>query len=155
MPEGAPEVDFDRTVIGVEYPVIEALPVTAQLIIDFARALGEEDPIYWNEEAASKGRYGGLVAVPTFCTLFNIRFVSGGGPDLNFPYGTQTLEGGQSVENYLPIRPGDTLKATTKIKDVFAKTGRAGTMLFILHEDSFYNQRGEKVSTVIRTLIRR
>lgn len=154
MPEPEFKLEYDRSVIGVEHTVIAALPVTARMISDFARALGEEDPIYWDEAAARGGRYGGLVALPTFSTIFNFRFV-GGGPDLKLAYGTQVFEGGQSVENYHLIRPGDTLRATTKVTEVFAKTGRQGTMVFIVNEDSFYNLQGERVSKVTRTLIRR
>lgn len=155
MPESELKLEYDRSVVGVEFPAIDSIPITAQTLSDFARALGEEDPIYWDEAAARKGRHGGLVALPTFCTIFNFRFVQASGPDLKLNYGTQVMEGGQSVENFHYIRPGDVLHATTKVKNVFAKTGRGGTMVFIENEDAFYNQRGQKVAVVSRNLIRR
>ena len=36
----------------------------------------------------------------------------------------------------------------SKIHDIYEKTGRSGTMVFIVHRMEFSNQRGEPVSIV-------
>ena len=64
------------------------------------------------------------------------------------------IDGGKSVEIHQPIRPGDTLKATTTIAEIYDKTGRSGTMVFIVQRMSFVNQRGEPVATVDWRMIR-
>lgn len=58
------------------------------------------------------------------------------------------MDGGKCVEVFGPIRAGDTLTAETMIADMYAKTGRSGTMIFIVNRMSFVNQDGEQVASV-------
>ena len=62
---------------------------------------------------------------------------------------------GQAIESHAPIRPGDTLNATTKLKEVYAKTGRTGTMVFVVWETTFSNQNGTVVAEVEESFARR
>jgi acyl dehydratase len=55
---------------------------------------------------------------------------------------------GKCVTPIAPIRPGDKITARSQIHDIYTKTGRSGTMLFIVHRMEFQNQRGEPVSIV-------
>ena len=52
------------------------------------------------------------------------------------------------VEVYGPIRPDDKIIARSEIHDIYEKTGRSGSMLFIVHRMEFSNQKGEPVSVV-------
>ena len=52
------------------------------------------------------------------------------------------IDGGKTVEIHGPVRPGDTLTATASIHDVYDKTGRSGTMVFVIHRMDFTNQDG-------------
>ena len=65
------------------------------------------------------------------------------------------IDGGKTVEAHAPIRGGETLSAVTTIADLYDKTGRSGTMVFIVQRMTFHNQAGEKVSTVDWKMIRR
>lgn len=58
------------------------------------------------------------------------------------------FDAGKSVEIHAPIRPRDVLTARSHIADIYAKTGRSGEMLFIVHRMVFDNQNGERVSVV-------
>ena len=71
------------------------------------------------------------------------------GPD-NFPRFTSGFgfDAGKCVTVLGAIRPGDRITAKSKIHDIYTKTGRSGTMLFIVHRMEFQNQRGEPVSIV-------
>ena len=68
----------------------------------------------------------------------------------NFPQigGGFGIDGGKGVDAHAAIRAGDTLTATTTIADIFDKTGRSGTIIFIVQRMEFRNQSDTLVSTV-------
>ena len=51
-------------------------------------------------------------------------------------------------ETLAPILAGDSLTSATCLRDVYPKTGRSGTMVFLVWETTFTNQRGDKVAEV-------
>ena len=53
-----------------------------------------------------------------------------------------------------PIREGDVLEGAATIADVYDKTGRSGTMVFIIQRMGFTNQDGEHVADVDWSMIR-
>ena len=64
------------------------------------------------------------------------------------------IDGGKAVEVHQPIRAGDVLEASSTIADIYTKTGRSGTMIFIVQRMSFVNQNSEPVATVDTRMIR-
>ena len=74
-----------------------------------------------------------------------------GGMDLR-----RVLHGEQEYEYVRPVRAGDVLTATSRVKDSYEKEGRrGGTMRFVITETEFRDQSGEVVaysrSTTIET----
>jgi hydroxyacyl-ACP dehydratase HTD2-like protein with hotdog domain len=69
-------------------------------------------------------------------------------PDIKLNFGKGRVHAGQVLETLGPIQAGDTLSASSRLKDVYAKTGRTGTMVFIVWQTVFSNQRGEAVAAV-------
>ena len=130
-----------RDGVGVESePLSHKVELGA--IIKFAEAIGDPNPIFNDEEAARKTRYGGIVAPPTF--LRSMR----AGPakvELKSPYGA-ALDGGSEWEYFEPARAGDTITVTTKVADIFERPGRLGNMLFIIRETRYVNQFGRLVA---------
>ena len=64
------------------------------------------------------------------------------------------LHGEQEFEYVKPIRAGDVLTFRSRTKDVFEKEGkRGGTMMFVIGETEFTNQRGEVVAYMRNTAI--
>ncbi|MBI4640874.1 MAG: MaoC family dehydratase N-terminal domain-containing protein [Candidatus Tectomicrobia bacterium] len=143
-------VEYDHEVLGKEYP-IGTFKVDKETIIKFAQVVGETNPLFTDEEAAKKGRYGGLVAPPTFYSIFRVE----AGPDLNIKFGRTSFNAGQRCEFYKPIRPGDTISVTAKFTEVFEKSGRSGRMVFSVRETIYTNQDSEKVAVVKQTMVRR
>ena len=126
-----------KAAIGVESEAYTN-EVEKGAIIKFARAIGDTNPIYNDEEAARKSRYGGLVAPPTFFRSMR------SGPmkvDVQSPY-SANLDGGSEWEYYEPVRPGDRITVTTKISNIFERAGRLGNMMFIQRETKYVNQFG-------------
>ena len=146
-----PDLKYDRSLLGVDHD-IGTYDVTKEMIISFARSTGETGVQYLDEEAAKNTVYGGLVAPPTFCNMF-VNGVSR--PDIKLEFGNVGLFAGQSIENRTPARPGDTLSAKTRLKEVYAKTGRAGKMVFAVWETQFTNQGGDTVALVQESFVRR
>ena len=52
------------------------------------------------------------------------------------------------MEVFGPVRPGEVLTGRNSIADIYAKTGRSGTMVFIVHRMTLHNSSGEHVATV-------
>ena len=136
------ELKYDRTLLGVEHHV-GTFEVTRQMIVAFGRATGETDAVYL--EPASGRRRGDLVAPPTFCNIFTAMSRR---PDFKLDFGDTGYFAAQAVECGVPVRPGDTLDVTTRLNDVYAKTGRSGKMAFSVWETRFTNQRGDTAALV-------
>ena len=114
-------------------------------MVAWAVACGETDPRFTDPDR------GDFQAHPGFTTHLVSRRVL---PE-DFPtFSGRAIDGGKSVEVMGPIRAGDTLTATVTVADIYEKTGRSGTMVFIVQRMSFVNQRGEPVSTVDWRMIR-
>ena len=138
------ELEYDRSLYGKEH-LAGPFEVTKELILAFTKSLGETNPVFTDEAAAWAAGYSGLVAPPTFCTVFVSRVSL---PDINLKFGRTRRHGGQRVQPRRTIVAGDQLTASSHLKDVYPKTGRSGTMVFIVWETTFRNQRGEVVADV-------
>ncbi len=145
--------DIDRAVLGREYDRLTYPPITAAELIAYARTLGVTDPIYLDEEAARSGPYGGLVAFPTFVVKLR------GGQHMPKEVAKEmTLGGfdaGKDIELGVPIRPGDVITATSAITELYEKTGRSGSMWFVVFRQHLVNQKGEMVANVDSRLMQR
>jgi acyl dehydratase len=147
----AEEIIYDRSLHGVEHH-IGSFHVTAEMILAFANATGETHPLYSDADKAKTSEYGSLLAPPTFCNLFIEGFRR---PDIKLAFGDVSLFANQAIEPLAPIRAGDTLEAKTQLKDVYAKTGRSGMMVFVVWETRFTNQHGDTVVLVRDAFVRR
>jgi hypothetical protein len=117
-------------------------PVDLQRVLDYANACGERDPRFTDPSHPE------FQAHPLFVGCLGNTpggFRPKGFPDLGKGRG---IDGGKSVEVFGPVRPGDVLTGHNSIADIYAKTGRSGTMVFIVHRMTLENQRGEHVATV-------
>jgi acyl dehydratase len=135
-------IDFDRSLLGVPFPS-GSQEVTRDLILGFCRTTGETDPLFTDVDAARRAGYPDLLAPPTLCMLL---FRGAGRPNIQLRFGKSRLQAGQAVEALAPVVAGDVLTGTTMLKDVYAKTGRSGTMVFVVWEVTATNQRGERVA---------
>jgi N-terminal half of MaoC dehydratase len=129
-------VEFDRTEIVID----------ERKMLGWARSCGETDPRFVDPSHPE------FQAHPGFATQFGgPRHLPEGFPPLGNGRG---IDGGKAIELYKPIHAGDVLTGTSMIADVYAKTGRSGTMIFIVHRMTLTNQDGEKVAAVDWRMIR-
>lgn len=147
----AEELIYDRSLLGVEHH-IGTFPITTDMLLAFAKATGETHPLYSDAAYAAASEHGALLAPPTFNNIFVEGFRR---PDIQLAFGDMTLFANQAIEPLAPIKAGDTVEAKTKLKDVYAKTGRSGPMVFIMWETRFINQHGATVLLVQDSFVRR
>ena len=137
---------IDRSIVGQEFDHTVFEPVTETAILAYAASYGETNPLYTDPAAAARGPHGGLIAPPTFAvSLRGNHFMPRNMPrDL----GRNGFDAGKDIEMGAPIRPGDVLTGSSTVHDIYEKTGRSGTMVFIVFRTTVTNQRDEKVAVV-------
>ena len=145
------ELEYDRSLYGKEH-LAGPIEVTKEQIHAFSRSIGESDPVFLDETAAQDAGYRGLVAPPTFCTVLVERL---GLPDINLKFGRMQIHAGERVQPRAPVVAGDQLTASSSLKDVYAKTGRSGIMVFIAWKTTFRNQIDEVVADLEESFARR
>jgi acyl dehydratase len=143
-------IEFDRSALGVESAPI-SYDVEKGAIRKFVEAIGDDDPIYYDENAAQAAGFKTIPAPPTFLCTFRTQAL----PDLKIQFGRVRLNGGNEYEYHQPIYAGDTITVVAKYGDVTERTGRSGSMVFITTELTFTNQHGAVVATGRNTGIMR
>jgi hypothetical protein len=78
-----------------------------------------------------------------------------GGLDLPPVPLVRLLNGGNQVELYQQTKPGERIFFKSKYVDVFQKDGRTGTMVFLLTETVYKNEKDEILMKGIQTRIMR
>lgn len=134
----------DKSAIGVA-----GQPVTLHIergkIREFARAIKDDDPLYFDEGYA-RGEAGGIMPPVTFLQTVNHWDDGRGRPRVSMDP-KRALHGEQEYEFFTPIYAGDVLTAVSRITDVYEKQGkRGGTMTFAVTETEFRNARNELVA---------
>ncbi len=118
---------------------------------------GEAPAVFVDEDAAARGPWGGLVAPREFNPFAWSKCT----PPDTYPWmrgmgtepGRRGLNGGQQNHYFAPIRPGDVIRSVVTLVDAFEKEGKLGTMMFLVDEARWSNQRGELVRIGRRTTI--
>jgi len=143
-----------RSLIGVEWPAV-VHEVERTGIRMWARAVGMDDPVFYDEEEARRRGFDRLPAPPGF---LGVPRVSPAQPEPGPPIRglnrklQRSLNGGTEIELYAPILAGDELAAVSCIVDVKQREGRIGPMLIITRETVF-RRDGEAVARTRATVI--
>ena len=135
---------IEKSNIGKEYPE-RTFEIEKCKIRELAKAIGDKSKVFYDEVVAREDGFEGLAVPPTFSTLFAL---AGGLEsviiDLKINM-AKLLHGGQEYEYFKPVKPGDIVKGKTIITDVIEKSGKAGTMDFVVMETTYINQNEEPV----------
>ncbi len=124
----------------------------------YAEAVGDENPLYRDQEYAAGTRYGGIIAPPGFFG-WPVGSVAIGGAigkaitaAMNAGY-YRILDAGKSYEFFIPVRPGDTLLGSPEIADIEEKEGKSGPMYIISFKTTYRNQNGDTVANAVQSFI--
>ena len=140
--------DEMRSFIGLESDPVTYV-VEKHSIEHFARAIGESNPIYFDEQFA-KDNVGGIIAPPTFIRLFRPKRLEKQFPD-SF---SNLVDGGSSYTFHEKIFVGDQITVVSKLKDLFIKSGSFGDMMFKISLTSYTNQKSilvaeQEITTIL------
>jgi len=134
-----------KDAIGVESkPTVYSIEKNA--VMRFAQAIGDTNPIFTDEDKASKSPYKGMITPPTF--LRSMQHVSTGEDEgrIKSPY-PANVDGGSEWEYFEPIRVGDTITSTTYLADIHERQGgKFGNMLIMIRETKYINQSKKTVA---------
>jgi acyl dehydratase len=138
-------VNYDPALIGRVFETTDPVPVSAEMIRKFIDAIGETNPLHTDAAAAAEGPYGGLTAPPSFAVTFR----NGQHFFQHVPrFGKAGFDAGKDVEFVSPIRPGDSITLSSHVKEIYEKTGRSGSMVFVIVRTTLKNQKDEVVAHV-------
>jgi hypothetical protein len=149
-------------------------PIEAGHIMMFARAIGDENPIYFDAEYGVRSGLGGVIAPPTYLQAsaqfdpdYGLRprpgqpwFGSGRTPTGRVPEkeGAEESKGGgglhaeQHFEFLRPIRPGDVLHSTMRQGATWEKVGRRGGPLVFSESITEYRDASDELVAIARSI---
>ena len=126
-------------------------PVCLRQIKEYIAAMDDWDPLYFDEETASKGPHG-KIAAPMLFTSAPLRKIV---PESDLWEDGQhktmaisgiegrSLHGGEELEFYKALHVGDIVTSRARTVDAYAKEGRSGAMVFQITEKTYSNQHDE------------
>ncbi|WOH38594.1 MaoC family dehydratase N-terminal domain-containing protein [Thalassotalea fonticola] len=144
---------LDQTKVGYKFPAFN-IDVEKGRLKMFAKAIGETNPIYTDEQAAIAAGFKTIPAPPTFPFTIELE-----GPELlpvlnmlNMDI-AKLLHGSQEFEYFDSIYAGDSIEVSSSIVNMFAKKG--GALEFVELESSYSNQDAKLVAKATCTLVYR
>lgn len=143
---------IDKKHIGKQLPTFLATAEAGQLRF-FAKAIGETDPIYFNEQAARDAGHPGLPLPPTFLFSLEFQIPSNAWRDELGIVPSRILHGEESFRYHRMAYAGDTLRFDVRITDIYDKKG--GALEFVVRETQVTNQHGEHVADLRSVLVQR
>ena len=141
---------IDSQWIGHPLPA-SVLPIERSRLQFFAKAIGEDDPIYLDADAARRAGYRDIPAPPTF--LFAAELDSGALDQLLATLGiplSKLLHGEQGFTYHRAACVGDTVTVRSTISDIYSKKG--GALEFVVKTSRATNQDDELVAE-LRTVM--
>ena len=141
-----------RKLVGVESKP-EIWEVEKGHIRRHTEAIGDPNPLWRDEAFARKTRYGGIIAPPLH--LIDVGLVNLVDRLVDMAPEKANINGGSEIDYYQPMKVGDTITTVAKLADVKEKTGKSGSMIILLVEVTYTNQKSELVARCRNTFIRR
>ena len=142
--------------IGLEFDPY-TFEVEKGKIKEFATAIGDDNPIYFDELVAKEKGYDGIPIPLTFLTVVDCF----GGLDFQQKIDflklnpLKVLHGEQKYEFVKGISAGDVLTVSGKVTDAKTKEGSTGKMDILTTENQYINQWNELVALSREVIIHR
>jgi acyl dehydratase len=134
------------------------------MIQRYAIAVGDENPLYFDDAYARACGYPGIIAPPNF--LPAILGWSAGPPERDLLAdgtesslvppeiaGLRLMGGGQALSFGQPVVPGDDITARCKLVDMHQRQGRSGELIIAVTETIYTNQCNNHLVTSRATII--
>jgi acyl dehydratase len=143
---------IDKKHIGKQLPTFLVTAEAGQLRF-FAKATGELNPVYFDEQAARDAGHPALPLPPTFLFSLEFQIPSNAWRDELGIVTARILHGEESFRYHRMAYAGDTLRFDVRIADIYDKKG--GALEFVVRETRVTNQHGEHVADLRSVLVQR
>ncbi|MCY1416805.1 hypothetical protein D9M71_323220 [compost metagenome] len=143
---------IDKKHIGMQLPSFSVTAEAGQLRF-FAKAVGETNPVYVDEQAARDAGHPALPLPPTFLFSLEFNIPSNAWRDELGIISSRILHGEESFKYHRMAHVGDTLHFDVRIADIYDK--KNGALSFVVRESRVTNQRGEHVADLRSVLVHR
>jgi acyl dehydratase len=135
---------------GREYPPTQPYPVSTESIAAFAAAVGAENVLHTDTDAAHDRGYTGVVAPPTYAVVIaqqcEAQYVADPQAGIDF---SRVVHGEQRFAHHSPIIAGDELVGTLHVDAVRQVGGNS----MVTTRTELARPSGEPVSTVTSMLV--
>lgn len=142
---------LDPGVVGTELPEL-TVDVERGALLFFAKATGQEDPVYRDLDAARNAGHRDLPVPPTFFFSLDLQrpdpfaWTAELGVDMR-----RVLHGEQCFVYHAMAYAGDTLTLASVIAEVFSK--KAGALEFLVRKTKVTRSDGTEVADMALTLV--
>ena len=130
----------DDSAKGKSFPPFE-YEVGKEKIAEYARAVGEDNPVYFERDKAKEAGFRDIPAPPMFAVVYSAGAMA---PAITDPVGINLMamvHGGQEFTWGEPVCAGDTITTTAEVVDISERDGRG----FYVFESVSNNQNGDEV----------
>ena len=131
----------DTSARGKQYPPFE-YEVGKEKIREYAQAVGEDNPVYFDRAAAKAAGLRDVPAPPMFAVVYSAGAVGPAilDPEVGIDFALM-VHGGQEFVWGEPVCSGDTITTVAERKEIFEKDGKG----FYVFESVSTNQDGQEV----------
>ncbi|MCP5089064.1 MAG: MaoC family dehydratase [Rhodobacteraceae bacterium] len=137
--------------MGREYSQFSVL-VEKGRIAQFAKSIGSENPLHFDDTVAKQGGYRDIPAPPTFA--FTITLDAGQSFNVLEDMGvekTKAVHGEQGFTYLGDICAGDVITGQQRITDLYDK--KNGALIFVVTETLLENQSGDAVANLHSVIV--
>nr|BFE59246.1 hypothetical protein GCM10020063_037720 [Dactylosporangium thailandense] len=166
MPVSPELVERIRTHIGESSEPLH-LRIDALTTRRYARAIGDDNPLYLDEEYARSKSYDGLVVPPNF--LPSALDWTDGGPEQDLRLdgtparelawipleGVRIMGGGEEMQFHRVVTAGTDVVFTSVLHDVSTRESKSGLMLVLRLRNEYTGTDGTPLMTSMRTVLGR
>jgi acyl dehydratase len=132
---------LDTSAKGKTYPP-HAYEVGKEKIREYALAVGEDNPVYFDREEARAAGFRDIPAPPMFAAVYSAGAVGPAVVDREVGINlAMMVHGGQEFVWGEPVCAGDTITTETRVKDIEEREGKG----FYVFESVSRNQDGQEV----------
>ena len=127
--------------VGKQWPAVTYQASRAK-IAEYANAVGAENPVHFDKEAALAAGYRDVVAPPMFCVVYSAPAMGPAilDPEVGMNFAAM-VHGGQEFEWGEPVCSGDEITTTPGCTEIYEKDGKG----FYVFESVSVNQDGRQV----------
>jgi acyl dehydratase len=131
----------NQAAIGKQFRAF-AYEVGKEKIAEYAHAVGEDNPVYFDRDSAKEAGFRDVPAPPMFAVVYSSGSVAPAifDPDVGINF-AMMVHGGQEFVWGEPVVAGDVITTETNVKDISEKGG----MGFYVFESVSRNQDGQEV----------